>query len=533
MIYLLKNNKKVIKEIVDFYKNVVKNKLYYFPIFLCTLIAYSFSMFNKSVSVDDLAQSYYYKFGGVKDVSYRWGQVLCNRLFSTIEYTPFINQFFGVAFYILTAVLLSCIIYELGNKKVKIKYYTIFSCLLVTYPLINEIWVYYESLTIPFDFSICSFCLLYVFIINDIKIKDIVYLGILLSFVASGYESLIFAYITIVFIILFIRYCYIKNDGNWLKEGFKYAYPLFVAFLLRILIGKLLILLFGYEKSVYSSSGISWLINGFKTSLIQLIFNGWYYGVRSLSYFPITEFAIALIIFFVILIKLKINGNKHLVIGIFLFLSLFFLPILQGAHYPYRTAQPIQIFIAFIFVFGIYQMQRIYIKKIFIIIASLLCLRQSIYLHQLLALNNQKAENEAQLIQQLGYELYSEHDITKVVIFVGEYDFGDFINRQISIDYDSLVGKFEKSLRSKFGYDGEIYDLNLTSDSMISCINWAENAFDSQIMIKEYFSYYGYDINVLDKFSSKDYDYYLKLAEDNNANIYDILEFEDYIIVVV
>lgn len=536
MVIDFKKINKAIEPISDFYETIAKNKKYYLPVFIFVLISYGFSLTNRSVSVDDLAQSFYYGDSAIKIRMYRWGQVLCNRLFSTIEYTPFINKFIGIIFYLITVFLLSTLLYILCNNDKYVWKYTIFSSLLISYPLINEICEFYESLTIPFNFAVVAFSLIYLHQNEKSSYMDHLFVGLLLSVVASGYESLMFAYITLVFIILFLDYCFYENCNgktlDWFKEGIRYAIPLIIAFILRYVIGFLLMKFYNVSYIDFGNTSIQWT-KDLWFAFTQLIFNGWYYGVRALSYFPISEFIIATIVFvFVVLLLIKKKKN-NIIISLFLLISLFFLPILQGAHFGYRMAQTIQIFVAFVayLMIELSQEKSNRIQITLIVLLLFVSLRQSIYLHELLALNNQRSDNEAYIARSIGYELYKNYDLEKTVVFVGDYQLGDFINSQITVDRDSYVGKLEFFLRDSFGYGDDIYDLNIVSGNVVSFLNWGKQAFSSQVMLRNYFSYYGFDIKTLESLSMKRLEEFESLAKEKEMKAYEILDVGDYILV--
>ena len=272
--------------ISDFLNKVAFKKRYYLPLIFISFVSYGFSLFNRTVSIDDLAQDLYYGAGNLKIKGLRWGQVLINRIFSTINFTPFINRFLGVLFLIISAVLVCSILYYLDNKKDKTFKYTVFSSVFISYPLINEFFEYYEALTIPLEFAIVSLCVLYLLVNKGYSLRNTVLIGIVMSVIMAGYESLIFVYIMLVFVILFHEYVISENKKGWIKEGFRYALPLFIALILKFVIGYGLLFITGLEYEMDGASSIGWF-NDFKGSIMQLFFNAWYYGVRALSYFPI------------------------------------------------------------------------------------------------------------------------------------------------------------------------------------------------------------------------------------------------------
>ena len=109
---------------------------------LFSITAYGFSMLNRTISIDDLTKDLYIGRGQKMLAGTRWGMELWHNVLGVTQVTPFIEKFFGVLFLMMAATLVSCIFYLLGGKSKCIMRYTILSVLLITYPLINEIWEY-------------------------------------------------------------------------------------------------------------------------------------------------------------------------------------------------------------------------------------------------------------------------------------------------------------------------------------------------------------------------------------------------------
>ena len=524
--------KKTFELIKEYIQNIVSDKRYYFPIIIFTIISYGFSLFNRTVFLDDLAQYVYYGEPNHKLKSLRWGQFIANRIFSTIEFTPFINKFIGLIFLFLTVVVIGTLLYYFDNKKDNVWKYSLFSSIFMSYPLISEYFGFFEALTIPLQFLLVSFVLLYEVINEKQDVKDMLFTGFIMSFVMSGYESLIFAYITEVFIVLFIKYVLQGNNNqktsDWLKEGFSYALPLFIALALKFIIGYAVLLISGLKYAQDGNTSIHWITDGFMPTLVRFIFNGYFYVLRGLSYLPIGEFVIATIVFIIIVIKNQKNSKHSLLIGLFILISLFALSLLQGDYLGYRQTQSIHLFIAYVvyLLFDEFNIQKI----LLVCLITFLCLRQSICMHKFLALDNQRSDNEAYIAQNIGYRLYSEFDTSKTVIFCGLYDMGEFINSQIYPSKDSLGGKIEKYLKDTYGY-GSVNVPVTQNDNVFSVFNWAYYPFYGQTMYKNMLSYYGFDIKVDTEITYDEVKNYTKIAEDNNMKTFEIRDFGNYILV--
>ena len=241
---------------------------------------------------------------------------------------------------------------------------------------------------------------------------------------------------------------------------------------------------------------------------------------------PIGEFVLALVIFVVIWIRKR--GNYF--IGLFLMISMFGLAILQGSHFGYRMAQTVHLFTAYSFFLLLNEIGGKKLGTILCVLLMFMSYRQAIYLHELLALNNQRSDNEAALIQNIGYRLYSEFDISKEVVFIGKYDLGSTIDSVVYVDEDSLAGKVELKLREIAGLCGDEYDIPIVSTNVSSVFNWLIDSIFPE-KIEDFFSYYGFDIKVGNIDDAEFRENMLKTVHDNNMKSMDICEFDDFILV--
>ena len=519
-------------------RKVVSKWYFYIPFILSIMISYAFTIFNRSLFIDDLAQQIYYGPEMHKIRSFRWGQAVTAFVFSTSKYTPFINQFLGVLFFVVTVIVLGAILYKYDLHKEYRWKYVIFSCIFVSFPLITEFFGYFESLTIPFHFFVVSIVLLYEISSEKQTFLDIFVEGLVLSLVMAGYESLIVVYVTEVMIVLFIKYVLQngKHEGNWFLEGLRYARPLFIAIVLKYIIGLGFLYFTGnlFNTVKDGNTTIYWLTSELYNCIYNIVANFRFYILRGFSYFPIAEFACALLVFFGICIKYQKKSKYSLIIGFLIVASIFTLSFIQGNRLFYRQAQSVQLFTAYVMYLILDEVTftKIFNKRVHVILAFLLlfvCLRQSIFTHRYLALDNQRSDNERNAIQNIGHRLYSEYDRDKTIVFCGKYHLGKNIESQIFIDRDGLENKVMSIIFK--GYKSNV-DRKFVETNVNSVINWALRAFNNQNMMKELLSYYGYELNVTDElFNMNTNAEYERIALQNNMKAMDIKDMGDYILV--
>ena len=510
----------------DFYQNVIKRFSYWGITLLFSMIAYGFSVLNRTISIDDLAKDLYIGSGQKMLAGTRWGMELWHHVLGVTQVTPFIEKFLGVLFLIIASALISCIFYLLGGKSKCIMRYTILSALLITYPLINEIWEYSgANMIVAGNLCIVAGTVLYQ-ITSERRWYVRLISGVALSVVASSYETGIFVYITLVLMILFYKYCFVRNNMKkkcqWIYEGFGFSIPLFIALGLRIVIGISLLKIYGLTYAANGASMLEWefTFSHVKGLVKDCIYT---YIVSGLVYLPIAVFVILAVAFVAIFTWIGLKRKQLLacVLGICILGSLFLQVLVQGVVMPYRNANTLSLFVAFVGFLILHSPQKW--SKIATCGCLLLCLHQSIYLHQILALNNQRSENELAVVRQIGFRLKSEFE-QKPIVFVGKYDMGDWLSSRVSAAEDTIHGKLYSKITGKTRY----IDTNVNS-----ALNWSIQAFGNQNMMKEYFAYCGYDIQLVQENATEKYYEATGVAQQNKMKAYEILEQEDYLIISI
>ena len=522
----------------NFYIDVLRKPIYWIFVLFTTSLSYLFDLLNRTVGPDDLARPFYIgeEKGAISD--YRWGMVLLGNLLSSSEFTPFIDKFLSITSLIISAVLFSFILFNYirnRNTKYTLPLCTIFSCSFISYPLINEIWIFSTSnLFVNLNFVIVAICILLLQRREKILSSLTFLCSLLLSIAVSSYESSAFLYVTVVFCILLMD-CIIFNKKNWFTKGLRFAIPVVIAVILRFVISKFLIYIMDLPKVQLAASDITWRFDGNLTGQIQhIIFTTFIdYFIKGLIYLPIAVFVISLTSSFICVIILTIKRKKfiYLFLFILLFFSLFLQTIIQGQTMMYRTAQTLSFFCPFslsLCIYAITFLNKKYIYSTSVIFVSFLIYRQSVFLNKTLALNNQRSDNEAAIAYNIGNRL-KQIDISKPTYIVGEIELGDYINRQKRPNEATLGGYIYRKIAIHFGWN---YDNTIIYGSSInSIINWNRGVFIIKDKMKEYFSYYGIDANIQDFTSWREHNTYVAEAADLGMRPMEIRDLGDHILV--
>lgn len=519
----------MINDLISYYKTIVKRVSFWLPLCLLVLIGYGFSAANPTVGIDDLARDIYIGEGQAMLSATRWGMNVWIKLLSTFEFIPGIDHLIGVILMICAGIMYSFLFYSLSDNKQYSLKYAVCSCLFVTFPIINEIWEYSgANFIVAGNMFIVASILSYMEYHQHLNWKTIIICGIPLSLVASSYETGIFIYIYSVLMILFYKYCVLNKEQNkngWFSDGVSYIPVLTTSVLIRVVIGVFIVKILG----------LTYRVNGgafFDLDLWDFLYNGVLYIVNCLVYEPIAIFIIMLIIFFIYSIMLcrKIKDILPIILFVLIALSLFGQAILVVGEMPYRTAHTLMVFNGFCGFLFMEFMENKFDKKVYLIAfctLMFLSYRQALYLDTLLTLNHVRSENEARVASQIGYTLKSQYDV-KPVLFVGDYSLGEYLDNNINVGYTDWNDRLYRLIRN---FENPSEEYRVIQTNVKSNFSWSKKAFGSQRMMKAYFSYLGFDIELVDNFSEDLYDQNLEKAKSYNMKPYEIRDEGEYLLV--
>ena len=522
----------------DYQKDVLQKQIYWICIAFIISLSYLFDLLNRTVGIDDLAREKYFSNEHISLSTLRWGGTLFCRLFSDVKYTPFIDKFVSIIFFIIGSVIYSGILYRYIQKnKYRLFFCILLSCLYISYPIVNEIWNY-NGINYVWTGGAAAVAYVVFALTGNRKIfcRKTLICSLLLSVAISSYEASAFLYVTVVLGVILLDSVFISTK-EWFTKGLYFAIPLIIAFLLRYAIGFSLVHLFHLSYYQNQTSGINWQLNHFVTQLNELIFDTFInYGLKALLYQPIAIFIYALVSTLSLIVCLSIKTKKPLFLFLYLVLvlSLFAQSFVQGFVLPYRTALTLQFFCPFTLTLGVFAISLAGIQilfRLYCVFLCFICYRQGVFLNKTFALNNQRSDNEAAIAYHIGFQL-KQFDTSKPVYFVGEINVGEFINNQTHPDPSTLGGYLYKKIAVDYGLQGKIYNyMRIYDTNNNSIINWNRRAFNDQSMMYSYLSYYGFDITSSETMDFREHDYYLQQAVDVGMEPFSVRDMGDYILV--
>ena len=534
-------------DIKNFCKDIVSKKAYYLTILLFSVVAYSFSMLNRTVSWDDMLQDHYVGSGQIA-LAGRWGMLFLMKLFGVVDLNPFVTRFMALVFLILAATVL-CYFFYVGSRSKNVLGYAIFASIFVTYPLVNEIWEYHGA-----NFLMALGCFLATLAAGVIRhdmsnMKKMVLATALLILPVSSYESSAFFYATLVCVIVFYDTVVLgkrtKSLWKWFGLFIPYVLPLVFAIVIRYGVSFILCWIYDLTPVTGGDTEIMWFSGSIGSVLMSFVkSNIMQYVFASLIYLPITEFLIAAIIFAAFAVGYSVRQKRvyPIIMAGIVFLSVFLLAILKGSVLSYRNTLTVTLFVAVV-AYMVYRYFENKGKKSLIWICSIfllfVCWHQSVFLNNTFALNNQRSDNELAVLHGIGQRLTCDYE-KKPVVFVSPCNQGEWIRDRIHVNPKTWNGKLYNSLLMHVVSDPSSFDVTTHNiyETNVTIVTKEYNG------LRELFTYLGYDIDVVgpvekpytEEHRNRDLSLLkeaTQIAKDNNMKPFQILDAGAYLIVML
>ncbi len=513
------------------FKKFLLNPLYIFPVLISTILCYAYYLTHETVTIDSLSSDRYYH--GLLVAQGRLTATIIENYLG-FEHLPIaVENIIGLICFILGATVF-CIIFDKAKPQSNVLPYTFSTCLYITFPLMNEYFMFKGSvLTTGGSILLVSFALYFALKIKNL-IASILISSIFIFFAYSWYESFILVYIGAVFLLLILLADGQKSQKELFFNGFWLAPTLFLGFSLEEIISNAIINLCNITQDNNNAVGTAWLTS---SATLKSFFYDFIYSFVSkiFCYAPFTILFIFLAVAFVLMI-LQTKSTKKPILIFFYFglaLTVFFLSIYRGTESAYRTEQGIPFYIGAITLLLSSKIINSNGKKALKIIASLslviiltvqIC--SSNYWYHVNVLRDKE---EKQVVCNIAKDL-EKYDKNKPVIFIGYYQLSNNIKDKYTVKKDSVTGRIINYTSKKAK---KSYTYTACQTSISSYISWSIYSFSSaNVELEKFFNSCGYDFklgtNEQFKEATKKY---INIPSYNDSGY--ILDAGDYIVVKV
>ena len=494
------------KSIYEEIKSFWKQKAFIWPVVLTAILSYGFLIINPTIGIDDTASERFFQ-DGLELYMGRWVLFLINKIFHFAEFAPFLTELVAVIFFCISVTLWCVVLKRVLKDEFKTIGYTIFACVLISSPILSEILTYYTHNGICMAYGVTAIAVLA--FLEGIKRerrrewKYMLLSSLFITIAAGCYESMIFVYVTgviLVYILLCIsdkKQMYCMNLLGCLVRGIA---VMVLFWIFRTAIVETLKLIFRLEDRIVAlptrsitevGKWINGQLHGADFFMLCKRFFLKYY-VNAICYLPITAFVTAVIVLVAggVMLCVRYKEPRILLCVATVLILPMVLIIIEGVATPYRASQYIPLICGFsallLFVLiDIFVLQRL--KKIvqaMAIFLMIVCVyNQCTEMNKWFYVDYLKYEDAKNVMNTIAYELEKDYDVSKPVIFVGEYEIPHSIvedaclklNSEKFFKIGSLTDKVDEHLKEKY-YQNGYYCFAETP--FLSVLKWGIDAFD-------------------------------------------------------
>lgn len=280
------------------FKKFLLNPMYIFPVLISTILCYAYYLTHETVTIDSLSSDRYYH--GLLVAQGRLTATIIENYLG-FEHLPIaVENIIGLICFILGATVF-CIIFDKAKPQSNVLPYTFSTCLYITFPLMNEYFMFKGSvLTTGGSILLVSFALYFALKIKNL-IASILISSIFIFFAYSWYESFILVYIGAVFLLLILLADGKKSQKELFFNGFWLAPTLFLGFSLEEIISNAIINICNITQDNNNVVGTAWLSS---SATLKSFFYDFIYSFVSkiFCYAPFTILFIFLAVAFVLMI---------------------------------------------------------------------------------------------------------------------------------------------------------------------------------------------------------------------------------------
>ncbi len=482
---------------------LLSEKKYLACVGLTMLLSYFFLWTHPSMGVDDTCVQRYFA-DGFAPTQGRSTLFLLNKIFHVAEFSPFIVDFLGVSFLVLSSVVLCAVFRKLSGNKIPLWALTGFSCSMISYPLIGEVFVYYLHNGIGLAYLLTALATAVLFLYRG-RIRY-VYAGLLMAAALSCYESFAMVYILCMALAMGIR-LYEEEEtktglSGYIKKMALLMLPLLAGMLARSVLTNLLCMLLGREPYMFSlSKAVRWIFSPeMGTHLRGMIgLLGRYYVVNGLANMGIAVYLLTALAFFVFTCVCAVRKRRPLWLlnGLLVLVSPWLLSVLEGTAIPYRSMQALPVFVGFT-VMVLLCLAKKGGKLVYGLAAFgtlILVYNQAFQLNRLFYTDYLKYEEDLATSRELYYELAQDNALDKPVVFWGRLGENGTVRTYGYLDEDTLRYEWISQIRQSMGGNSENGYSIVQNFVWYNIFDWGTDAFEGRgTEILQFMKWHGYHL---------------------------------------
>ena len=495
------------KKIYEEAKAIWEHKGYSLCVLITAVCSYGFAICHPIVGIDDSAIGRYFE-DGLGPIMGRFGYFLLNKVCRVAEYTPFIGDLIGVLLMVLGASVWCVLWGRVIGRRLSPVAATVFSCVMISSPMISEVFIYYLHNGVGICYLLSAIMMLYFVDAMEAKgwqrVQKLGIVLLLMWIINSFVESFTVVFLMAIIMVWILQCVFDRRRITFrmmCTQGICAGIILVVSILLRTVTIELLTYAFSLQdqigimnrRSVLEALGWFQSQQGFADLVMTIKKYIAMYYVNAIAYLPVRIYLAGVIALGVYSLYYLIRHRRVfplLGVGAMQLVPLL-LMLIEGHATYYRNSQYVPIYVGFAVMLLTLLLESVRMagKKRSVIIGAwcvlmgILVYNQAHEMTQWFYVDYMKYEDAQNTMNLISYELEQNHDTSKPVVFVGNYQIPESIVEKMYVKYDSkeyemikgILDVLDPNLKDCFAMD---YGYSLSSEAVYSVFTWGNIAFE-------------------------------------------------------
>ena len=531
------------KEFIQEWKAMIRQRGYLIAVSLTAVLGYGYLWMHPAINVDDTSMVRYFYDGLAPQVG-RWTLFVLNKIFKIARFSPLITDFLGVMLMASGATVFCILLKRQSGNRLHPMVYPAFSCLMISYPLIYEVYTYYLHNGIGLAYLLTMLALYMAW--ESKSWKCWIPVGFLVSAAISCYESFATVYLLGIFLCIMVRLVMTEEKMGfvpYVKMVIWHVIPVAVGMVLRTVICRGLLFALGLEPIMRSVGGsVRWIISSDALNILMTMVKTFarYYVLNGVANLSIALFLIAMVIMVVYSIICAVKAKKWLILlnGIAVIVSPWLISFIQGQVGIYRSMQALPLFVAFCIVLlldRLLRAKRFWAKMTAGFLLIVVLYNQVFELNHWFYVDYLCYEEDVRRCDNIALDIARQATLDKPIVFIGKWKDSGILEKYAYVEEDRLAYTILAKVDDMFGRsgdDGEKKQYAVVQNPVwYPMFDWAVDAFDEPgTELIQFFRMNGYAL-LMPETSMKENALILAETMAVWPKEGSVLEMEDYVIV--
>ena len=447
------------KEFRQDLKELLCSKTYVISVALTAVLSYGYLWMHPVVNVDDTSMIRYFSDGLAPQVG-RWTLFLLNKVIPIARFGPFITDFLGVALMAAGASVFGVLLKRLTKNRLHAAFYPVFTCLMLSYPMIFEVYTYYLHNGVGLAYLLT---MLAVYRITGEKgWKPLLVSSVLLAAAISCYESFAAVYLLGLFLAVMAGLVFTGQKLSLREYAGTVLYgaaALLLGMVMRTVVCRLLLLVLGLDPVMRSvGASIGWIISGEALPRLLAMAKSFarYYVLNAIASPAIGILLAAEVILAGLTVWYAVRTKKKLLLlnGLAVLLTPWLLSFVQGTMVYYRSMQVLPVFTAFALALLVHELLtsgKKWLGRAAVLLAAVVWFWQVSELNHWFYVDHLIYQEDVRRCAAVAVDLERLDSPDKPVVFLGKRKESGTAQEYAYVRKDSAAYRFLSSVDRLFG----------------------------------------------------------------------------------